>query len=756
MSCDSKRKKFLAHASYGTGGQGPSADDLESLYERTLASADKNAPRATQLQWRGRMEKLFEWFDAAGIGRPTHGQVPPQRQAAWAAIYDALSAGDVRRCDRCGGGNRWGDHRCPAILKSNAAYRAEAEGRMAELLPDALLTTLVGDDAALAERLRQTFLRNMRGLTDEDRAHVEPLMKSRAMRYIFEWAGAPLPQDLVEVDPDGEMPDDAGERQVTFPATWTGYAAVLDLLNRRHVLEGSGKPQGRAVLPGELPIWAIVRNVESGRVCMRIPRPEGYHNYNWFVTLAVPRDYDGDSDRAEGWVFWDLGEDEDDRTWQVMRTATPDRPDDEPRWEQYSGELDAATKTALDAARGASEPADRAAAVSDLAMRQETPRLRRKLLEEAVYWSRQVEDGGIGRTRQIRALARVAARAYLDGGVDDARFVAMSARDEFWASHVLRDARRVLPDGADLRPLYEARLDIAARAPNADDALGWVAQDAAEDGLGDIAVAAFSRQQNEFTQAKLARALVRDLPAESLGAFVDAARRIGAPDVAIGINRDTERAQAIGAALPRLSGQTVRDVAREVLALTQDGRQEETAAATAKAIVALAPHVDAAERGRLLELARGLSGTRYDDSWGRSAEEVQERALTGLIPSLEGAARDQAYAEAKRRALALPDTHYTEMPRFTALLRLLPHADAADRHAFAEQILSDFAGEKRWPRPDDVIATTPFLDSAQRARLLATAPELTRNWYDAPRAELAAALGVNHINNSAPESEKAG
>ena len=172
--------------------------------------------------------------------------------------------------------------------------------------------------------------------------------------------------------------------------------------------------------------------------------------------------------------------------------------------------------------------------------------------------------------------------------------------------------------------------------------------------------------------------------------------------------------------------------------------------------MALAPHVDAAERGRLLELARGLSGTRYDDSWGRSAEEVQERALTGLIPSLEGAARDQAYAEAKRRALALPDTHYTEMPRFTALLRLLPHADAADRHAFAEQILSDFAGEKRWPRPDDVIATAPFLDSAQRARLLAAAPELTRNWYDAPRAELAAALGVNHINNSAPESEKAG
>lgn len=196
--------------------------------------------------------------------------------------------------------------------------------------------------------------------------------------------------------------------------------------------------------------------------------------------------------------------------------------------------------------------------------------------------------------------------------------------------------------------------------------------------------------------------------------------------------------------------------AREVLARTQDGRQEETAATTAKAIVALAPHVDAAERGRLLELARGLSGTRYDDSWGRSAEEVQERALTGLIPSLEGAARDQAYAEAKRRALALPDTHYTEMPRFTALLRLLPHADAADRHAFAEQILSDFAGEKRWPRPDDVIATAPFLDSAQRARLLAAAPDLTRNWYDAPRAELAAALGVNHINNSAPESEKAG
>lgn len=754
MSCDSKRKKFLAHASSGTGGLGPSADDLESLYERTLASADKNAPRATQLGWRGRMEKLFEWFDAAGIGRPTHGQIPPQRQAAWAAIYDALNAGDVEHCDRCGGGARWG-HRCPAILKPNRVYREEAAARLGELLPDAVLTTLVGDDAALKEQIRQTFLRNVRGLTDEDRAHVEPLMKSQAMRYIFGWAGSTPPWDLMEAATDGALPDDAGERQVTFPATWTGYAAVLDLLNRRHVLEGSGKPQGRAVLPGELPIWAIVRNVESGRVCMRIPRPEGYHNYNWFVTLAVPRDYDGDSDRAEGWVFWDLGDDEDDRTWQVMRATTPDRPDDEPRWELYAGELDAATQHTLDAARSAPEPFDRAAAVSDLAMRQDAGRLRRKLLEEAVYWARQT-SGRAGGIQHERALGRVAARAYLDGGVVDARFVAMSARDEYWASQALRSAGRMLPDGTDLRPLYEAQLDIAARAPNADDALGWVAQDAAEDGLGDIAVRAFSRQQNEFTQAKLARALARDLPEESLRAFVDAARQIGAADVAIGINRDTERAQAIGAALPRLSGERARDVAREVLALSRDGQQQETAAATAKAIVALAPHVDAAERGRLLQLARGLSGTRYDDSWGSNAEEVQERALTGLIPSLEGAAREVAYAEAKRRALALPDTHYTEMPRFTALLRLLPHADAADRHAFAEQILDDFEGEKRWPRPDDVIATALFLDAAQRARLLAAAPELTRNWYDAPRAELAAALGVDHINNSAPESEKAG
>ena len=172
------------------------------------------------------MEKLFEWFDAAGIGRPTHGQVPPQRQAAWAAIYDALSAGDVRRCDRCGGGNRWGDHRCPAILKSNAAYRAEAEGRMAELLPDALLTTLVGDDAALAERLRQTFLRNMRGLTDEDRAHVEPLMKSRAMRYIFKWAGAPLPRILWRSIPTADVTTPASVRS---HSRHDGYAAVLDL-----------------------------------------------------------------------------------------------------------------------------------------------------------------------------------------------------------------------------------------------------------------------------------------------------------------------------------------------------------------------------------------------------------------------------------------------------------------------------------------------------------------------------------------------
>jgi hypothetical protein len=136
VSCDSKRKKFLDHAAWGSSSQGPSADALEALYERTLATADKNAPRATQLGWRGRMEKLFEWFDAAGIGRPAHGEVPPRRQAAWAAIYDALTQGDVDRCGRCGGANRWGDHRCPAILKSNAEERAAAGARMAELLPD--------------------------------------------------------------------------------------------------------------------------------------------------------------------------------------------------------------------------------------------------------------------------------------------------------------------------------------------------------------------------------------------------------------------------------------------------------------------------------------------------------------------------------------------------------------------------------------------------------------------------------------------
>ena len=38
MSCDSKRKKFLDHAAWGSGGQGPSADALEALYERTLAT----------------------------------------------------------------------------------------------------------------------------------------------------------------------------------------------------------------------------------------------------------------------------------------------------------------------------------------------------------------------------------------------------------------------------------------------------------------------------------------------------------------------------------------------------------------------------------------------------------------------------------------------------------------------------------------------------------------------------------------------
>lgn len=751
MSCDSKRKKFLDHAAWGSSSQGPSADALEALYERTLATADKNAPRATQLGWRGRMEKLFEWFDAAGIGRPAHGEVPPRRQAAWAAIYDALTQGDVDRCGRCGGANRWGDHRCPAILKSNAEERAAAGARMAELLPDTLLTTLIGDDAALAEKLRQTFLRNVRGLTDEDRAHVEPLMKSQAMRYVFEWAGVQPPQDLLQADPDDALPEDAGNRVAAFPATWTGYAAVLNALNRKHVLEGPARGQTRPVAPGDVPMWAIVRQIESGRICMRIPRPQGRHNYNWFVTLAVPRDYDGDTERAEGAVMWDLG---DDREWEVLRTATPDRPDDEPRWERYDGaDLDEETRRALLAARDAAEPLDRAAAISDLAMREETLRLRRKLLEEAVYWARQTR-GRAGGIQQERALGRIAARAYLDGGIDDARFVASAAKDEYWSSQALRAARDLLPESTDLRPLYVARLDIAARAPNADDALGWVAQDAAEDGLGDIAVAAFSRQQNEFTQAKLARALAGDLPEESLPAFLEAARLIGAPDVAIGINRDEERAQAIGAVLPWLSGAQARDVAREVLSLTQDGQRDETAAATAKALVALAPHVDAAEHTRMLDLACNLCGTKYDDSWGDTDAEVQARALTGLIVSLSGAARDRAYAEAKQRALTLPDTHYTQMPRFTALLRLLPHAGAADQHAFAEQILADWDGEKRWPRPADVLTAVAFFDDAQRTQLLAIAPVLTKNWYAEPRARLYAELGVEDVDNSASGSEE--
>lgn len=71
-----------------------------------------------------------------------------------------------------------------------------------------------------------------------------------------------------------------------------------------------------------------------------------------------------------------------------------------------------------------------AGAVNDLATRQPDA-LKRKVLEEAVFSARWVEDSGIGWRRQTQVPARVAARSDVDSRIADARFVASSGRDEF-------------------------------------------------------------------------------------------------------------------------------------------------------------------------------------------------------------------------------------------------------------------------------------------------------------------------------------
>ena len=190
-----------------------------------------------------------------------------------------------------------------------------------------------------------------------------------------------------------------------------------------------------------------------------------------------------------------------------------------------SGELDAATRR-LDAAHGASgrprgsrqRPGD---AAGDAAAQAQAAR-RNGSVAPGGGWRN-------GRTRRC-ALARVAARAYLDGGVDDA--LAMSAGRVLGQPCAARRAA-CAPDGIDLRPLCEAQLDIAARV-NADDALGGP-------GRGETArrhaVAAFSRQQNGLPRL-LARALVKTCPRDRWGRCGRGAP-VGAPGVAIGISRDT-------------------------------------------------------------------------------------------------------------------------------------------------------------------------------------------------------------------------
>lgn len=61
-------------------------------------------------------------------------------------------------------------------------------------------------------------------------------------------------------------------------------------------------PPSAAVMPRATATLEEIAELARGRTEQALREPD-CHDHNWFITLAVPRDYDRDSDRAEGQIL---------------------------------------------------------------------------------------------------------------------------------------------------------------------------------------------------------------------------------------------------------------------------------------------------------------------------------------------------------------------------------------------------------------------------------------------------------------------